>query len=293
MRYRVAHVTEYDYGSQVSISHHAAHLIPRHHARQTVHSSRLTVDPTPAVRFDEADYFGNILSLFTIQEPHAALRVTVESDVEVLGLQPFSLDISPAWEDVARAVASPTDMSELDAVQFIYESPYVSLPDQAYDYARPSFPQGEPLLSGVMNLTQRIYSDFSYEGGVTDVSTPVDHVLDHRKGVCQDFAHVQIACLRALGLPARYVSGYLRTHPVNGDAKLTGADESHAWVSVWCTGLGWIDFDATNNLIPDQEHVTLSWGRDYGDVSPINGFMIGGGEHSVDVSVDVAPVNPL
>ena len=290
MMYRVSHVTRYDYEALVSISHHAAHLIPRHHARQTVHSSALVMDPEPDVRFDGTDYFGNVLSLSTIQQSHGNLTVTVESEVEVLALHPVNFEISPAWEDVAKAAANPADTIELDAAQFVYESPYVSLPDQAYHYAQSSFCEGRPLLSAVMDLTTRIYTDFAYEGGVTDVSTPVEHVFDHRKGVCQDFAHAQISCLRAMGIPARYVSGYLRTHPRDGEEKLTGADESHAWVSVWCLGLGWVDFDATNNLVPDREHITLGWGRDYGDVSPINGFMIGGGAHSIEVSVDVVPI---
>jgi len=289
VKYKVQHTTTYDYAQVVSISHHLLHMAPRSGERQKCLRSFVQIDPMPSVRSEALDYFRNKVSYVTIQEPHQTLKITAVSEIEVTAPAPLQLSMSPPWEDVAAMMASPGDDGALDACQFSYASPYVTGIDQARPLAEESFTPGRPILEAAMDLTTRIYESFTYEGGVTDVSTPIADVIQARRGVCQDFAHVQLACLRSLGLPARYVSGYLLTHPPEGQEKLIGADESHAWVSVWCPGLGWIDFDATNNLIPTDEHITLGWGRDYGDVSPINGFMIGGGDHTVDVSVDVQP----
>jgi transglutaminase-like putative cysteine protease len=181
------------------------------------------------------------------------------------------------------------DGTVLEPLQFAFGSPYIALDREARDYALPSFTAGRPILEAAMDLTSRIFEDFEYQGGVSDVSTPVRQVLKMRKGVCQDFAHLEIACLRSIGLAARYVSGYLLTHPPPGQRKLVGSDASHAWLAVWAGELGWIDLDPTNNAMPDSEHITVAWGRDYGDVSPMNGFIIGGGAHTVTVGVDVAP----
>ncbi len=291
MIYQVTHRTTFDYTQPVAISHHVLRLVFRNHPRQHSLRSSLTIDPSPSVRSDGKDYFGNPLTHLTIETPHAALVVETQTTVDVEKPEPIHLDQSLPWDQMTDQLQGATDDEMLDAQQFLYDSPYVTIDDDTYDFVLECFPPGRPILAGIMDLTSRIYRDFTYEGGVTDVSTPVKDVLMTRKGVCQDFAHLAIAALRSLGLPARYISGYLLTHPPEGQEKLVGADASHAWLSAWCPSLGWIDFDPTNNCIPSDEHITLAWGRDYGDVSPINGFMIGGGLHTPTVSVDVSPVS--
>ncbi len=289
MIYQVTHRTTFSYTQPVAISHHVLRLTPRSASRQHNLLSTLRIDPTPSIRSESKDYFGNPLTHLTIQTPHSELIVDAKTLVDVLKPDPVHLDQSPPWDQAVQQLQGSTDTSILDAQSFMYDSPYITIDDATYEFALTCFPPGRPILAGVMDLTSRIYRDFTYEGGVTDVSTPVKDVLAAGKGVCQDFAHLEIAALRSLGLPARYVSGYLLTHPPEGQEKLVGADASHAWLSAWCPNIGWVDFDPTNNLIPGDEHITLAWGRDYGDVSPINGFMVGGGEHTLDVAVDVSP----
>lgn len=290
MIYQVTHRTTFSYTQPVAISHHVLRLTPRSHPRQHVLRSTLTIDPMPSVRSEGKDYFGNPLTHLTIQTPHPALVVEAQTLVDVVKPEPIHLDKSLPWDQVTQQLQGSPATAILDAQQFLYDSPYVTIDDDTYDFVRECFPPGRPILAGVMDLTSRIFREFTYKGGVTEVSTPVKDVLTTRKGVCQDFAHLEIAALRSLGLPARYISGYLLTHPPEGQEKLVGADASHAWLSTWCPDLGWVDFDPTNNCIPCEEHITLAWGRDYGDVSPINGFMIGGGHHTPTVSVDVSPV---
>ena len=290
MIYDVSHRTIFSYSQPVSISHHVLHLMPRPNPRQACLRSSLILDPAPTMRSEGEDYFGNPVTYLTVQEPHQKLQVHATARVDV---QPADLpapESSLPWEEVAQPPQLPGDAAGLDAYQFAFDSPYVTTSDETCRYAMDSFTPGRPLLAAARDLTGRIFREFTYEGGVTDVSTPVEEVLASRKGVCQDFAHLEIACLRSLGLAARYVSGYLLTRPPEGKEKLVGSDASHAWLSLWCPGVGWTDFDPTNDLIPGDEHVTLAWGRDYGDVSPINGFMVGGGEHEVAVAVDVTPV---
>ena len=290
MLYDVRHETRFRYASPVSISHQLLKLRPRRSNRQNVLDATLAVTPNPYVQRSWVDYFGNEVEFLTVQEPHRELVVLSQSQVEVLPGMSIMLDFSPAWEVVAQTMQTPTNNEALSASQYCFASPFVDVHAELRDYALRSFTPGRPLLEAVMALTTRIYEEFTYQGGVTDVYTPVLDVLKLKKGVCQDFAHLQIACLRALGLPARYISGYLMTHPPAGKEKLKGADESHAWLSVWCPELGWVDFDPTNNLITNLDHVTLAWGRDYGDVSPVSGFIFGGGAHEVAVSVDVVPM---
>ncbi|MAT85163.1 MAG: transglutaminase [Gammaproteobacteria bacterium] len=289
MLYDVRHETRFKYASPVTISHQLLKLRPRRSSRQNVVSTELDVTPHPFVQREWTDYFGNAVQFLTVQEAHRELVIASISRVEVLPGMNIMLDFSPGWEVVAQSMQSPTNAEALSASQFCFESPYVDVHDDLRQFALKTFTPGRPLLDATMALTSRIYEEFTYQGGVTDVSTPVRRVLELKKGVCQDFAHLQIACLRAIGLPARYVSGYLMTHPPEGKEKLQGADESHAWLSVWCPELGWVDFDPTNNLIPNLEHVTIGWGRDYGDVSPVSGFIFGGGKHEVAVGVDVVP----
>ena len=287
--YQVKHRTTFTYTQPVAISNHVLRLIARPHNRQRCLRSTLTITPTPSGRFDGEDFWGNPITYLTIQTPHHTLIVDANNFVEVMKPEAIQVDQSMPWDHVQTYLHEQTDSSILEAQQFMYDSPYITVDDATFEFAQTCFPPGRPILAGVMDLTHRIYRDFTYQGGVTDVSTPVKDVLTSRKGVCQDFAHLEIAALRSLGLPARYVSGYLLTHPPEGQEKLVGADASHAWISTWCPHFGWVDFDPTNNCIPGEEHITLAWGRDYGDVSPINGFMIGGGHHTLDVSVDVSP----
>lgn len=292
MIYNVSHRTTYSYAQQVSISQHRLHLLPRPTPRQNCLWSSILVEPRPANRAESRDYFGNRVLHLSIQVPHNELKVYAEARVEVSAGGPVALESSVPWDQLARELESARDATALEAFLFAFDSPYVAGDEAVHDYARGSFAPGRPVLTAVRELTQRIFKEFTYEGGVTDVSTPVREVLEKRRGVCQDFAHLEIACLRSLGVPARYVSGYLLTYPPAGQPKLVGADASHAWIAVWCPEFGWIDFDPTNDLIPGDEHITLGWGRDYGDVSPINGFMVGGGEHRVAVAVAISPLGP-
>lgn len=290
MIYDVTHRTEIDYEYLVSEAHHILHLMPRDFARQQRIAFVLNVTPEPSSLSARDDYFDNVTHHLTITEPHQKLLIESRSRVEVRDRdKPVDLAASADWEAVAAQLARADAVSR-DAQQFVFDSPHVSTSGGVRDFACGSFTPGRPLLDAAFDLTRRIHTEFEYQGGVSDVSTPVAQVLEMRKGVCQDFAHLQIACLRSLGLAARYVSGYLLTHPKEGEKKLVGADASHAWISVWGGEAGWVDFDPTNGLIPAEEHITIAWGRDFSDVSPNNGFIVGGGAHEVSVGVDVAPV---
>ena len=288
MRYDVRHRTEFKYEQLVSVSHHVLHLTPRAHARQASLGASLEVDPPPSQHSSGEDYFGNPINYLTIYEPHDLLSVESRARVEVEDTATPELARGPSWEQVLEQLRAPRGAA-LEAYQYCFDSPHCDAADGVRAFALPSFSTGRPLLEACMDLTSRIFKEFEYQGGVSDVSTPVAEVLRMRKGVCQDFAHLEIACLRSLGLAARYVSGYLLTHPPPGQPKLVGSDASHAWLSVWTGERGWVDFDPTNDLMPGNEHITVAWGRDYGDVSPINGFIIGGGAHELAVSVDVTP----
>jgi len=287
MRYDVRHRTTFRYEELVSISHHVMHLMPRSHSRQQVLNATLNIDPQPSQSSSRSDYFGNPVNYLTIYEPHTVLTVEARSQVDVDEQVSPAISAGPTWEAVAAMLREPRGEA-LDAYQYCFDSPYSGVVPGIRELAQASFTPGRPMLEACMDLTSRVFDEFEYQGGVSDVSTPVSEVLRIRKGVCQDFAHLQIACLRSLSLPARYVSGYLLTHPPPGEKKLVGSDASHAWLSVWAGELGWVDFDPTNNLIPNIEHITVAWGRDYGDVSPINGFIIGGGAHEIAVAVDVS-----
>ena len=291
MLYDVRHETAFTYGQAVSISQHVLHLMPRETPHQKRLDFTLRIEPEPSQQSSSPDYFGNTTHFLAMQAPHERLRVESRSRVEVVEPQnPIALAAAPPWEEVAARLktASPENFA---AQPFAFDSPYIVSGSEPRAYALKSFTAGRSILEATMELTSRIFEEFEYQGGVSDVSTPIHRVLKMRKGVCQDFAHLQIACLRSLGLAARYVSGYLLTSPAPGREKLIGADASHAWVSVWGGDAGWVDFDPTNNQIPRSEHITVGWGRDYGDVSPINGFIVGGGAHELAVGVDVIPVS--
>jgi len=250
----------------------------------------LLVTPAPIARNEWVDYFGNTATFFTVQEPHSELNIEARSQVVIDGDPVEWPKQSPAWDDVAQSLTTDLSHAGLDAYQFVFESPRVKPNASFAKYASQSFPPARELTEAVLDLTRRIYEDFRFDAKATSVRTSPDEVLLLKRGVCQDFAHVQVACLRSLGLAARYVSGYLRTYPPPGRARLVGADASHAWVSVYCPGAGWLDVDPTNNLIPSTSHVTLAWGRDYGDLSPVRGVILGGRDHKLDVGVDMEPL---
>ena len=291
MIYRVRHQTIYDYLEPVSVSHHTVRLTPRNLRGQKCSSSGLTLWPEPPSQATtHIDYFGNSVTSFTLPESHTRLCVEATSELEVraVAYPPFSE--SPAWETVRDAVANDYTREGLDAYQFVFNSQRVSAKPELADYAQESFPVGRPLLEAVFDLTARIHQDFRFDAKATEVTTPVETFFEKRRGVCQDFSHLQIACMRSLGLPARYVSGYLRTLPPPGKPRLVGADASHAWCAAWSGRTGWVDFDPTNNVVPTDGHITLAWGRDYSDVSPIRGVLLGGAKHSLKVGVDVMPL---
>ncbi len=287
MIYDINHDTTFDYAQPVSVSHQLLRLAPRESPRQRPLHSALIVEPAPVMRKTRNDFFGNEITYLTVQVPHARLTIRSASRVEVQPVDAALLNLGPCWEDVAVALDAPTSKGALEASQFAFASPYIDIDDEVCAFARETFKPRQAFLPLVMELTAKIFREFVYEGGVTDVWTPVSEVLEKRRGVCQDFAHLEIAALRSLGLPARYMSGYLLTHPAEGKERLVGADASHAWVSVWCPDFGWVEFDPTNNLMPSDEHIALAWGRDYGDVSPTTGIIVGGGAHTVTVGVSV------
>ena len=287
MDYRLTHRTIYEYADAVTVSHHAARLKPVAGGLQRVSGFALTIRPAPAVRKESRDYFGNHVCFFAIQEIHQTFEVVatsrVTADAPALPLPGHS----PAWENVAASFRDPVSPADVAPYEFCFDSPMVRLAPEYADYARESFPPGRPLLDGVRDLMGRIHGGFRYDSVATTIATPLEEVWAKRHGVCQDFAHVAIACLRSLGLPARYVSGYLRTYPAAGQQRLVGADASHAWFAVFCPNVGWVEFDPTNNLQPVGEHITVAVGRDFSDVSPLSGILSGGGEHEVRVSVNV------
>jgi transglutaminase-like putative cysteine protease len=289
VRFRVTHTTHYSYADAVPLSHNIARLRPRDYNMQTCLLHELVVTPSPVISNERQDYFGNQIVWFSLQEPHTELTVTARSEVQIdLALRP-DLSQSPSWEQVRQALLKPEDSRTLFARQFTFESPQIICSPELADYARPSFSPDRPFLEGALDLTERIHRDFEFLPGSTRVGTPVLEVLRNRRGVCQDFAHLQIGCLRSLGLAARYVSGYIFTMPPPGQARLAGADASHAWISTFAPGFGWMDFDPTNGIMPSDSHVTVAWARDYDDVAPVKGILIGGRHQRLEVAVDVIP----
>jgi transglutaminase-like putative cysteine protease len=291
MTYRIVHKTTYKYQQPVSFGTHIGYLTPRSKPHHACISHALLIAPEPVAMSERTDYFENSLAFFTIQEPHEELRIEAHSVVVVDGPSVEWPERSPAWDEVARSLPADLSAVGLDAYQFVFESPRVPVGPQFSAYASLSFTPARPLTEALLDFTARIHNDFRFDSKATDVKTSPAEVLRSRRGVCQDFAHLQVACLRSLGLPARYVSGYIRTYPPPGKPRLIGADASHAWTSVYCPGVGWLDVDPTNNLIPSESHVTLAWGRDYGDVSPVRGVILGGRDHKLEVGVDMEPLD--
>jgi transglutaminase-like putative cysteine protease len=290
VKYQVTHTTRYRYAESIPLSHNVVRLRPRNSSAQICLRHALLVSPPPAVEIDGLDYFGNHVAWFSLQEPHTELRISSWSELEIHPVEPPDLSQGLAWEQVRDTLLFPPDATTLAARQFCFESPHVPRSPELADYARESFAPGQPLLQCVLHLTERIYQDFKFLPGSTGVGTPVTEVLGTRQGVCQDFAQLQIACLRSFGLAARYISGYIATNPPPGQERLIGADASHAWVSVFSPDSGWVDFDPTNGLMPSDSHITVAWGRDYDDVGPAKGILMGGKRHRLDVSVDVVPI---
>ena len=294
MIYRIVHRSTYKYKHPVSVGNHVACLKPRSSMQHQLRRSELYIHPRPATCTERIDYFGNRLCFFTVQEPHTELVVEARSEVYISEQTTPWPQPGPAWEEIALSLPQDYSICGLDAYQFAFESPRIRLRPEFASYALQSFTPGRPLSEALLDLTARIHKDFRFNAKATNVRTPPEEVFRKRHGVCQDFAHVQIACLRSINLAARYVSGYLRTHQPPGAPRLVGADASHAWVSVYCPGTGWLDVDPTNNVVPSDGHVTLAWGRDYGDVSPLHGLVLGGGDHTLKVAVDLEPLeNPV
>ncbi len=288
MRYIIVHKTGYNYSAPASLSQNELLLQPRQTPVQSVVESAISIAPEPQYRHRRTDYFGNTVDVFMIQHPHNKLEVVARSIVDTVIPGIPRADITLPWEQAAARVAGRNHPADLEASQFVFASPMISLGAQPLSYALPSFPPGVPVLAGAADLMRRIFSEFVYDKTASNVDTTVEAVLNNRKGVCQDFAHLAISCLRSLGLSARYVSGYLETVPPPGKEKVFGADASHAWVSVYVPDIGWVDLDPTNNQLVNERYITLAWGRDYGDIAPVKGVVMGGGTHRLSVMVDVA-----
>jgi transglutaminase-like putative cysteine protease len=293
MRYNIRHTTLYSYTSTVPVCHNQVHLAPRDTAAQSCREHRLAIDPQPSIRAKRRDYFGNDMEFFSIQEAHEGLSVTATSLVDVASPVLKIGQKTPAWEDVAAAIPASLSSQSLAAYFLSLPSPRIRPSAALADYALPSFPARRPIFDAVRDLTARIHGDFTFDAKATTVYTSPEELLELRRGVCQDFAHFSIGCLRSLGLAARYVSGYVATTPPPGMPRLAGADASHAWISAFCGPLGWVDFDPTNDAVVADLHVTVGWGRDYGDICPIQGVFVGGGHHSMKVGVDMIPLPAL
>ncbi|MBA2113890.1 transglutaminase family protein [Bremerella alba] len=288
MRYQVEHKTAYTYSDPASVAHNLLHLRVPTTLRQSVEDFALTVEPKPRSVVSRTDYFGNQVHYFALSEPHGRMTITATSRVTVK--TPATITVSPDWEELA-ALAKSREFP-LEVRQFLFPSRHIRLLPILLEYGKAAFTRNRPIVEAAKELTARIYADYKYDSRATSITTPLEEVVRQRHGVCQDFAHVGTGALRALGLPARYVSGYLRTEPPPGKPRLVGADASHAWFSVFCgTELGWVDFDPTNNVIVGTDHITLAHGRDFEDVSPIQGVVMGGGTRTMQVGVDVMPLD--
>ncbi len=306
MLLHVVHETRYDYTPAVENAHHVVHLKPASNVRQELISHHLHIDPAPAQQREVVDVYGNLSTFFSFQSAHDRLRVVAESVVSTTPITPYwSADerpASPSWERVREHFRYHSAAAWDPAAEFLFASPYVPRDDAFAEFARPSFAADRPLAEAAKALMRLIHRSMTYESLSTEVNTPALKALEQRKGVCQDFAHIMVACCRAMGLPARYVSGYLLTHPAPGQPRLIGSDASHAWASVYCPAVNasgevdrvmpgcWLDFDPTNDRSPGEDYVTLATGRDFLDVSPMRGVIRGGARHALNVAVTVSPM---
>jgi transglutaminase-like putative cysteine protease len=290
-RYRVVHETRYTYQSVVTLSQQYLHMTPRSFPFQETLSHRVWLDPAEEEGADGLDYFGNITRHIALTVPHKSLLVHAESTVVLAARHTLAhIEGTLPWESVRASMHKDKSATTLEACRYLYASPHVNCSPELEHYARISYTAGRPQLDAALELTQRIFEDFEFDNEATEISTPLEQVLKGRRGVCQDFAQLMIGCLRSLGLPARYMSGYILTHPPAGKPRLIGADASHAWVAVFCPDLGWVDFDPTNHCLVQCEHITLGWGRDFSDVTPMRGIVLGGGKQELDVQVTVTPL---
>lgn len=309
MRYRITHTTLYHYSQAVGLCQNEARLQPRDFWRQACQSSYFEIDPKPTDFMERVDFFGNRVAYFAIQQAHTQLNVTCTSEVIVFPKQVnLNLNNSPSWESAVmllqepplqtqmqnqqgqiqqQSLNHPKNIELLEARQYVLDSPMVVTSAELKQYAQSSFVPKRPLVEVVNDLMQRIFTEFTYDPTFTTIATPLSAVLQHRRGVCQDFAHLAIACLRCYGIAARYISGYIETVSEPGKPRLVGADASHAWFAAYIPDIGWVEFDPTNNTLPNDQHITLAWGRDYSDVTPLKGIAFGGGQHTLSVSVDV------
>jgi len=290
MRYTVFHETKYLYNTNVTLSQQMLHMKPRNFALQQCEWYGLTISPNPNEHIERTDYFGNHSNYVAVFSPHKTLTVTSSSTVNLKPRQTLSeLQHSQSWETV-KHLLNTQQAQHMEAIAYLFTSTNVTCRPELAAYAAPSFYANRPLIDAVYDLTQRVFKEFEFDDTATDVSTPLDEVLEGKRGVCQDFAHLMIGCLRSLGLACRYVSGYILTLPPKGKPRLIGADASHAWISVYCPIYGWIDFDPTNNCLVQNQHITVGWGRDFSDVSPMHGMVLGGGKQRLKVSVTVTPI---
>ena len=287
-RYHVIHETSYEYESRVAVAQQLLHLTPRDLPWQKRVSHSIEIEPVPSETTEHLDYFGNSVRRAMLDSPHETLTVRAESEVTVAARSGGRIPQgSPSWESVRDRLREASLAPELEAAEFLFESPHIQFSPQLTRFVLRNFPPGRPFLEGVYELNRLIHEEFAFDDSATSVSTPLSEVLELRRGVCQDFAHLMTGCLRVLGLPARYVSGYILTTPPPGHVRMVGADASHAWVSVYCPASGWVDFDPTNDLVVDDEHITLAWGRDFSDVAPMRGVILGGGDQELTVHVTV------
>lgn len=289
MRYHIRHRTIYDYDEDVSLSHHLARLTPSSQPHQRLQHHHLQTAPAEATRSEHTDHFGNVATFLTIEGPHRQLEITALSTIDRTALDIPAAQATVPWESLRDQFAADPGEFPATIAEFVVASPLVPLRPEFAGYARGAFTPARPVLDAAIALGRQIHRDFAFDPRATHVTTPVTEFHQTRRGVCQDFAHFMIACLRSLGLPARYVSGYLETLPPPGQTKLVGADASHAWVALWCGETGWVDLDPTNDLIPNDRHIILAHGRDFSDVSPVRGVILGSGAHKLSVAVDVLP----
>ncbi|MEP0072666.1 MAG: transglutaminase family protein [Marinomonas sp.] len=290
MRYRVRHITEYTYGAPVSLCYNMAHLLPRDTRNQRCINQKIQINPPPVYQNEGEDYFGNQTFYFSIQEAHKKLVIDVSTDFEIVPIDAYKEQILPAMTcGELRGLLSVPNTPELRmAKEYLLDSPQIRSSSELKAYAESTFSDEKPILEAALNFTHKIFTEFKFDPNTTTVATPLEDVLEQRSGVCQDFAHLAIGCLRSVGLPARYMSGYLETLPPPGQEKLVGVDASHAWFAVFIPELGWIEFDPTNDLMPSDQHIVTAWGRDYSDVTPLQGVIFeGGGSQQLAVSVDV------
>jgi transglutaminase-like putative cysteine protease len=290
MKYRVLHRTTYRYAAPADACHNVLRLAPRALPGQTCIDHTIRIDPAPQSLHEYEDFFGNQVRSFALYAPHTELVIESDSHVEVTRPDVHQVESSEPWDKTLAVLRSARDEIRVDALQYVFDSPYIQASDRLARMARMAFFEKRPILAASFDLAKLIYQDFKFDSTATTIDTSIDDVLQRKRGVCQDFAHLAIGCLRSLGLACRYVSGYLRTDPAPGKPRLEGADASHAWISVYSTERGWVDFDPTNGCLAGQRHIVIGWGRDFHDISPVKGVVLGGGKSQLKVAVDVVPL---